>query len=164
MASEVHAEDPCPELPATFADPGKMREIAREIKGFTTESQVVIEADDKVGAEFKERPGRPEILVKSVVATRGNIDALGPQLASAAYARGFFAALRKAFVADGSDTNWSVWRRFFSHFTPILDFVHALCTFMRCDGRSARQRRLVGLLHLGAVALGRGRSIACWPR
>jgi hypothetical protein len=28
MASEVHEEDPCPELPATFADPGKMREIA----------------------------------------------------------------------------------------------------------------------------------------
>jgi hypothetical protein len=126
MASEVHVEDPCPELPATFADPGKMREIAREIKGFTTESQVSIKADEEAGPDFKERVGRPEVLVKSVVATSGDIEAFGPQLASAAYERGFFAALRKAFVADGSETNWSLWRRFFSHFTPILDFVHAL--------------------------------------
>jgi hypothetical protein len=126
MASTVHAEDPCPELPATFADPGKMREIAREIKGFTTESQVSIKADEEAGPDFKERVGRPEVLVKSVVATSGDIHAFGPQLAAAAYERGFFAALRKAFVADGSETNWGVWQRFFSHFTPILDFVHAL--------------------------------------
>lgn len=31
MTSEEHEADPCPELPATFMDPGKMREIAREI-------------------------------------------------------------------------------------------------------------------------------------
>jgi hypothetical protein len=126
MASEVHAEDPCPELPATFADPGKMREIAREIKGFTTEFQVACKADEEAGPDFKERTGRPEILVKSVVATSGDIDAFGPQLAAAAYERGFLAASRKAFVADGSETNWSLWRRSFSHFVPILDFVHAL--------------------------------------
>jgi hypothetical protein len=29
MQSQSQAEDPCPELPATFVDPGKMREIAR---------------------------------------------------------------------------------------------------------------------------------------
>ena len=33
---------------------------------------------------------------------------------------------RKAFVADGSSTNWGVWQKYFSHYTPILDFVHAL--------------------------------------
>lgn len=126
MVSEVHAEDPCPELPATFADPGKMRQIAREIKGFTTESPVSSNTPEESRADSEERVGRPEILVKSVVATSGDVNAFGPQLAAAAYARGFFAALRKSFVADGSETNWSVWRRFFSHFVPILDFVHAL--------------------------------------
>jgi hypothetical protein len=40
--------------------------------------------------------------------------------------RGFHAAPRKAFVADGSETNWGVWRNHFSHYTPIVDFVHAL--------------------------------------
>ncbi len=126
MRSEVHVEDPCPELPATFADPGKMRAIAREIKGFTSESQVAMKADEEAGPDFKERVGRPELLVKSVVATRGDVDAFGPLLANAAYERGFHAAERKAFVADGSETNWGVWRRYFSHFTPIVDFVHAL--------------------------------------
>ena len=126
MTSEVFAEDPCPELPATFADPGKMREIAREIKGFTRESPVSVKADEAAGPDFKERVGRPEMLVKSVVATSGDVDAFGPLLATAAYERGFHAAPRKAFVADGSATNWGVWHKYFSHYTPILDFVHAL--------------------------------------
>jgi hypothetical protein len=126
MTSQEHAEDPCPQLPATFADPGKMREIAREIKGFTTsESAVALQADE-AAPEFKERPGRPEMLVKSVVATSGDVEAFGPLLAAAAYERGFNAAPRKAFVADGSSTNWGVWSKFFSHYTPVLDFVHAL--------------------------------------
>ena len=30
---------------------------------------------------------------------------------------------RKAFVADGSEANWGLWRRHFSHYVPILDFV-----------------------------------------
>jgi hypothetical protein len=126
MTSKVSAEDPCPQLPQTFVDPGKMREIAREIKGFTSESTVSIKADEEAGPDWKERPGRPEILVKSVVATRDNVEAFGPLLVAAAYLRGFHAATRKAFVADGSSTNWSVWREHFSHYTPILDFVHAL--------------------------------------
>jgi hypothetical protein len=126
MTSEEHAVDPCPELPTTFMDPGKMREIAREIKGFTSESHVSVKADEEAGADFKERVGRPEMLVKSVVATSGDVDAFGPLLANAAYERGFHAAKRKAFVADGSSTNWGVWRKYFSHYTPILDFVHAL--------------------------------------
>lgn len=126
MASEGHAEDPCPQLPATFADPGHMREIAREIKGFTSEAAVALKADEEAGPDFKERPGRPEMLVKSVVATSGDVEVFGPLLAAAAYERGFHAAPRKAFVADGAATNWGVWRKFFSHYTPILDFVHAL--------------------------------------
>jgi hypothetical protein len=126
MVSDKHAADPCPELPATFVDPGKMREIAREIKGFTSESQVSIKADEEAGVDFKERLGRPEMLVKSVVATRGDVESFGPLLAAAAYERGFHAAERKAFVADGSATNWSVWRKYFALYTPILDFVHAL--------------------------------------
>jgi hypothetical protein len=126
MTSAVHAQDPCPELPATFADPGKMREIAREIKGFTSDSPLAAKAEEEAGPDFKERPGRPETLVKSVVASSRDVRAFGPLLASAAYERGFNAAARKAFVADGSATNWGVWRKHFSHYTPILDFVHSL--------------------------------------
>lgn len=126
MTSQVQALDPCPELPATFADPANMRKIAREIKGFTQESSVSAAAAKEAGPDFKQRLGRPTTLVKSVVATSGDVEAFGPLLAQAAYERGFHAAPRKAFVADGSATNWGVWRRYFSHYTPILDFVHAL--------------------------------------
>jgi hypothetical protein len=127
LASDVQTEDPCPQLPETFKDPGKMREIAREIKGFTTaESGVSDKAEEESGPDFKERPGLPEVLVKSVVATTGDVNVFGPLLVAAAYARGFHAAVRKAFVADGSNTNWSLWRQHFSHYTPITDFVHAL--------------------------------------
>jgi hypothetical protein len=35
-------------------------------------------------------------------------------------------AVRKAFVGDGASTNWTVHKRWFSDFTPILDFIHAL--------------------------------------
>jgi hypothetical protein len=45
---------------------------------------------------------------------------------TAAWQRGFHAAPRKCFIADGSETNWGVWRKYFSHYTPIVDFVHAL--------------------------------------
>jgi hypothetical protein len=126
MTSKTHAEDPCPELPATFADPAKMREIAREIKGFTSESAVSLKAEEEARQDLQERAGQPELLVKSVVATSGDVDAFGPLLANAAYERGFHAAARKAFVGDGSSTNWGVWRKYFSHYTPIVDFVHAL--------------------------------------
>jgi hypothetical protein len=127
MQSQVAAEDPCPELPASFADPGKMREMAREIKGFTTaEEPAAASPEEDAEPMPEERPGRPQPLVRSVVALVGNVDEFGPRLAAAAHARGFHAAARKAFLADGSEANWSVQQRWFSHYTPIVDFVHAL--------------------------------------
>lgn len=35
MTSEVSAEDPCPQLPASFVDPERMQRMVREIKGFS---------------------------------------------------------------------------------------------------------------------------------
>lgn len=124
MVGEAHEQDPCPEIPPTFVDPQRMAELGREIKGFNSAT----ESDD--GARettADERLGRPRPLVRSVVASREGVDAFGPRLIAAAHARGFNAAERKAFVADGSATNWSVHRTFFSHYTPILDFTHAIC-------------------------------------
>ncbi len=126
MAGESSTEDPCPQLPATFADPGRMREIAQEIKGFSADKEVSEAICDESETPLVERPGRPQVLHKSVVATAQDVTVFGPLLAAAAYWRGFHAALLKAFVGDGSETNWGVWHRYFSHYTPILDFVHAL--------------------------------------
>lgn len=126
LTSEVHAQDPCPRLPETFRSREHVSQLAREIKGVSTAQGSPPEEPEAPDKRPAARPGQPQPLAKSVVATCGSIDAFAPRLAAAAHARGFMAALRKAFVGDGSETNWSVWRRFFSHFTPILDFVHAL--------------------------------------
>ena len=44
----------------------------------------------------------------------------------AAWERNFYGAGRKAFLGDGLPANWTIQRRHFGSFTPILDFVHAL--------------------------------------
>jgi hypothetical protein len=68
----------------------------------------------------------PEVQSRSAVATRQPWKPFGPMVAAAAWAAGFYGASQKAFVADGSANNWTLWRRHFSSFTPVLDFIHAL--------------------------------------
>ena len=124
MTSKVSAEDPCPQLPASFVDPERMQQMVREIKGFSgPDSSAEDEAEEP---RIDERPGRPEPLARSVVASRHDVETFGKLLVSEAHQRRFVAAPRKAFVADGSDANWGVWRRHFSDYEPILDFIHAL--------------------------------------
>lgn len=127
LTREVHAEDPCPRLPAAFADREKMATIAREIKGFASDAAPAEEPAQPPESAAEERAGRPQPLARSVVATRRGVEEFGPLLAAAAWSRGFAAAPVKAFVADGAEANWGVWRRWFSDYVPILDFVHALC-------------------------------------
>ena len=40
--------------------------------------------------------------------------------------RRFFEAKAKAFLGDGLPWNWSIWKRHFSDFTAILDFIQVL--------------------------------------
>ena len=133
MTSQVHPQDPCPQIPETFVDPARIAKLAREIKNAHSPARKrqEVEEEDSVVEELAQKPPRewkaPEVESKTVISTRQSVEVFGPLLATAAWLRGFAAAARKAFVADGSDTNWSVWRKFFSHYTPILDFVHAIC-------------------------------------
>jgi len=124
MTSEEQAVDPCPTIPKTFVDPKRMSDLSREIKGFSGNVEAA-EAPPQDSAD--DRDGRPDVLVKSVVATRKGIDVFGKQLVAEAHARGFNASRRKALVADGSATNWGVHKKHFSHYTPVLDFTHAVC-------------------------------------
>lgn len=124
MTSEQHAEDPCPTIPKTFVDASRMYDLTREFKGFSAQGDT---ANEPSQDSPEDRPERPKILVRSVIATRQGVDAFGRRLVAAAYQRGFHASSRKAFVADGSATNWGVHKKHFSHYTPILDFTHAVC-------------------------------------
>jgi hypothetical protein len=124
MVSQERAADPCPMVPQTFVDPVRMNDLSREIKGFSGDAEAAEGPPEEAPAD---REGCPQVLVKSVVATRAGVLALGKQLVAEAHRRGFHAARRKAFVADGSATNWGVHRKHFSHYTPVLDFTHAVC-------------------------------------
>ena len=132
MTSDEHEVDPCPEIPETFVDPLRILKLTRELKTRSPAPRgVPAEADSPAedAAEASEEPAQwkpPKVKAKQLVATRRPWAAFGPMVASAAWQKGFYGATRKAFLGDGAETNWTVWRNHFSSFTPILDFIHAL--------------------------------------
>jgi hypothetical protein len=149
------AVDPCPEIPECFIDRPHIVKIAKEIHGthtpdggrpFERQDQEPTDpetpglessqsdsagpsaagADSENRSKQRRRPGAPEVLVQSVVASRQGSATFAVLLAAAAWARGFFGAPRRAFLGDGLRSNWTVWKRHFPTFKPILDFIHAL--------------------------------------
>ncbi len=119
-------EDPYPEIPEVFVDPKRMARLACEVHGGagggSAPEQEVPEEDS-----VKEPYGSPNILRRHVIASRRDVKSFGPHLASEAWRLGFMHAEKGAFVGDGSETNWGVWRTYFPRLTPITDFVHAIC-------------------------------------
>lgn len=130
MTSAEASRDPCPTIPETFVNPLKIPKLAREIKRGPAagEDGVADPVEDDPASPVEERAEYepPKVRLKSMVGTRAVSKRFGEILAAAAFARGFFGAKRKAFVADGAAVNWTTQRRWFSEFTPILDFIHAL--------------------------------------
>ena len=128
MTSETSSVDPIPTLPATFSDHAKMHKMCSEIKGFSSpdaQSDELSPTKQELIEALEDHT--PKVDSRSVVASMLCSSKFGLQLASAAYAQGFNAAARKAFVCDGQSANWRVWEQWFSHYTPIVDFVHAIC-------------------------------------
>src|SRR5262249_59579492 len=69
--------------------------------------------------------GAPRRLVRTCVASRVNSRSFGPPVA-AAHSRDFFAARRRALVADGCAYNRSIHRGYFADFVPIVDPLHVV--------------------------------------
>lgn len=132
MKSDECEHDPCPEIPECFVDPTRILKLARELKKQALPSEEAAQetAEPEVGvemlAEKRAEWEPPEVLEKRFAGSRVRWPDFGPILATMAWSWGFFGATRKAFLGDGSDNNWTIWRNHFSSFTPILDFIHAL--------------------------------------
>src|SRR5262249_28336564 len=124
--------DPCPEIPEGFVDPTRILKLARELKKQAAPGEEAVQetSDPEAGAEtLVENPvvyEPPDVLQKRFLGSRVRWPDFGPILATLAWQWGFFGASRKAFVGDGSENNWTIWRNYFSSFVPILDFIHAL--------------------------------------
>jgi hypothetical protein len=132
MTSEVSVDDPCPEIPENFVDPTRIFKLSREIKGHVgvvkDDSTEPLESESKndAGESTDAATAKPKPRVRTMVATREPAQRFGEILAWAAWARGFAAAGRKAFVADGASANWTIQKQWFSDYVAILDFIHAL--------------------------------------
>jgi hypothetical protein len=130
MTSAASDVDPCPTVPEYFVDPLRILKLTREIKGSTgvAEEELPEDTPALVSPPAAALPPytAPVLQQRSVVATRNDVYAFGPMLAQAAWERGFYAAPRRAFLGDGSSTNWGLWERHFASFIPIADFIHAL--------------------------------------
>jgi hypothetical protein len=136
--SQVSQTDPDPHVPRCFLDLKRTMEVVRglghalpvglsfEGETQTQEPEQEQDAPKTTGRSRAARPGRPERLVRSVLASRACSDDFAPMMHQAAWERNFFGADRRVFLGDGLPVNWTIQRRHFSTFTPVLDFVHAL--------------------------------------
>lgn len=127
MCGERHASDPQPTLPPelsynamaeTLAEMGKTGAKLESCDGNgESETGSSVASDGLAG---------PALQSRQVVASRQSWEAFGPLLASQAWYHGFAAASRKVFVSDGSPTIEKLQRTYFSHYTSVLDILHAL--------------------------------------
>ncbi len=157
--------DPCPQVPDKFLDLAEMDKVTRDIKGSAPKGEPFARRVEQPqvagGAASATVPGSsaalavnavakarepivakpPEVLSRDVAASLTDGEQFGRQLAAAAWSLGFSGASRKAFIADGSSTNWGIWQREFKHqeYVPILDFIHGL-TYVFSAAMAGRTR------------------------
>lgn len=121
--------DPQPEPPDCFCDPTHVARIA-ETEALSVAAPVP--SDEPILSDEEDSPvvppedWRPKRLVRTVVSSMARAPDFGRQMLREAQRRRFSEALAKAFLGDGLEWNWSIWKRHFKDFVPILDFIHVL--------------------------------------
>jgi hypothetical protein len=127
MSGEQYESDPQPGLPPELryeAVAEKLSEIGKT-GGKLDQLEEILEVETASTTASDGLVG-PTLESRNVVASRQNWEAFGPLLASQAWYRGFAAASRKVFVSDGSPTIEKMQQTHFSHYTSVLDILHAL--------------------------------------
>lgn len=154
MHTEVHEQDPHPELPKCFTKKREVVELVQGIAGPGALADVIEPGAEALPAwtvfepavDEKEPCWPPEPLVRTCQATLESSEAFGPMVAAAAQRRTFFAAQARAFLGDGGAWIWTLQRTDFPTFEPIVDFVPVLT-----------------YIYLAAKAVG-GPATAVWTR
>ncbi len=123
MKSDSFACDPHPELPACFADRKRMKTLLSCISGEDTPGES--ETSAVAAKETDSDCWRPQRLFRTCISSLCDSRTFGRMMEVEADARGFYHAQKKACVADGLPYNWTIQRRHFRDFVPILDFAHA---------------------------------------
>jgi hypothetical protein len=129
---QTFAEDPQPHPPACFCDPQHVAKIAETEALSLAAARPEDTANSPQGTPGNLPPlvapadWRPQRLVRTVLSSMAESKVFGQQMVREAKRRRFFEASAKAFLGDGLLWNWSIWKRHFRVFTPILDFIHPL--------------------------------------
>jgi hypothetical protein len=149
LALEGHtfAEDPHPEPPRCFLDAPEVDKLVREIQanhskreenelpqlaelGLNKEklspTSTPSASTEPATPDEKQWPPKRTKNPRSCVATMRDCEEFGKMVAAEAYRRNFQAAPRGALLGDGSAWIWNQHAKWFSHLTPVVDFVHAL--------------------------------------
>lgn len=131
MTSESHDTDPQAELPDCFRNQAYVEKLVRGLKSTAKQGRDEELAGESVSQESvassSEVPcWQPQTTFRTCLSSLATSDEFGPLMAAAADARGFFAAQKKAFVGDGQAYNWTIQKRWFADFVPVVDFVHVV--------------------------------------
>ena len=129
---KTFAHDPQPEPPECFLNVEHVAKLAETEalslaaplpKDRVEEAEAATPVTSPVPAVEDWRPKR---LVRTVLSSLAEAREFGHQIQREAKRRRFYEAPARAFLGDGLAWNWSIWKRRFRSFTPILDFIHVL--------------------------------------
>jgi hypothetical protein len=126
----VFADDPQPEPPECFCNPKHVAKIAEtealSVAAPLPKSPKRDEDEEDEQPPMHHEDWRPKRLVRTVLSSVACSEQFGRQMAREAKQRRFHEAPARAFLGDGLAWNWSIWKKHFADFTPILDFTHVL--------------------------------------
>lgn len=111
--------DPCPQLPTSFQTAARVANIAEK----PVPNLDPPEDDAKRDRVVYEGPKR---VLRTALSSMACSDDFGPLMHREATRRRFFEAPLRAFLGDGLNWNWSIWKKHFPSFVPILDFIHVI--------------------------------------
>jgi hypothetical protein len=143
MSSSPSDEDPHPSLPSCFANEKYVTRLVRELHavrsgcheslenmGDSREIEEILQQVLEPGNLLDQNEGtpqwRPKRLMRTCLSSMVCSDEFGPLVAGEAQRRGFYDAPSQAFLGDGLAWNWSLHKKYFPGFVPIVDFVHPL--------------------------------------
>jgi hypothetical protein len=128
LASAEHAQDPQPQPPRKFLEPTAVARLVSTMKTRQAAGRSAKPAPRRPRRRSKKKRQGPKVLVKTVVATTGDHEAFGWQVAAEVHRRGLDRAERKACVCDGSQALWGLFglHLLAAGFVAVLDFVHLL--------------------------------------
>jgi hypothetical protein len=124
--------DPEPDLPKCFRNREYVEKLVRGIGGQSSmsqpDSQVESPGDSLPTIAPKEDNSRkrPELLVRTYVASTCSSDEFGPMVAAEAQKRNFMNAAHRAFLGDGAAWIWKLQHQYFPTFQGVVDFLHVL--------------------------------------